>query len=110
MAVDADLAHGQRSRLVAAENVHASEVLDRRELLDDHLLSRHPDRAPREGYRHHHGQELRGQPDRQRDREEKRLQDVPMQEGVDQEDEEYEEHDHLQDQEAESTRAALELG
>ena len=50
---------GERARLVAAEDVDAAEVLDRREVLHDHLLARHPDRALRERDRRDHRQELR---------------------------------------------------
>ena len=45
MARDRDLADRQRARLVAAEDVHAAEVLDGGQPLDDDLLARHP--APR---------------------------------------------------------------
>ena len=34
-----DLVHGQRARLVGAQDVHGSEILDRAELLDDHALA-----------------------------------------------------------------------
>src|SRR6266446_3237052 len=39
----------ERAGLVAAENVHAAEVLDGLEVLDDHLLSRHVRGPAREG-------------------------------------------------------------
>ncbi len=36
----------QRSRLVAAENVDAAEILNRRKMLHDDLLARHAHRSP----------------------------------------------------------------
>jgi hypothetical protein len=110
MAIDRDLPDGQGTRLVAAQNVQAAEVLDGRELLDDHLLAGHPDRAARERHGHHHGEELGGQSHRQRDGEEKRLENVATQKRIDKEHKEDEEYHHLQDQKAEPARAALEFG
>jgi hypothetical protein len=108
--VHRDLTHRQGPGLVAAEDVHAAEVLDGRELLDDDLLLRHADRPARQGDRDDHGQELGRQPDREGDGEQERLQQIPAQHRVDQEHEQHEEHDDLEDQEAELPGAALELG
>jgi hypothetical protein len=91
----ADLTFRERPRLVAAEDVHAAEVLDGGEPLDDDLLPRHADGAGGERDGDDHGQELGRQPDRQRHREQERFQRIAAQERVDQEDEEHEEQDDL---------------
>ena len=102
---------GERAGLVAAQDVDAAEVLDRREVLHDHLLARHPDRALRERDGRDHRQELGREPDRERHREEQRLErDRGPSAEVHDQDEQHQEEHRLQDQHAEASRAALELG
>ena len=110
VAVDRDLAVGERARLVAAQDVHAAEVLDGGQLLDDDLLPRHAHRPAGQRHRDDHGQQLGREPDRQRHREEERLQQIAPEQRVDEEHEQHQEDDDLQDQEPEPARAALELG
>ena len=76
--VQHNLAFGQRSRLIAAEDLYASEVLDRRKLLDEHLFPGHPPRALRQRDRNDHRHHLRRHPDGQRDREQERFQQRTM--------------------------------
>ena len=45
MLLEPDARLGQRAGLVGAEDVHAAEVVDGRQALDDDLLRRHADRA-----------------------------------------------------------------
>jgi hypothetical protein len=52
---------------VAAEDVDAPEVLNGRQVLDDHTLARHPNRTGGEGDRGNHRQELRGEAHTERD-------------------------------------------
>ena len=73
-----DLAFGQGSGLVAAKNLHAAEVLDRRKLLDQNLFPGHPARALRQRDGDDHRHHLRRHPDGQRDREQERFQQRTM--------------------------------
>ena len=101
---------GQRAGLVAAQHVHGAQVLDRRQALDDHLALRHAlsTLAQRDG--HDHRQELGGQTDRQRQREQQRFERVVVQQGADQEHEQHQADDGAHDEQAEAARAALVLG
>lgn len=108
--VDGDLPEREGPRLVAAEHVHAAEVLDGGQPLHDDLPPGHAHRAARQRDRHDHGQELGREPHRERHREEEGLERVAAEEGVDEEDEEHEEEHDLEDQEAKAAGAALELG
>ena len=98
------------ARLVAAEDVHAAEVLDRLEVLDDHLLARHVGGAAGEGDGADHGQEFGGQAHRQCHREEQRLEKRVMQQRTAEQDEQHEEEHRARDEERELPSAALELG
>ena len=75
-----ELHHAARERagLVAAQNVDAAEVLNRRQMLDDHLVARHPQRALRERHGADHRQELRREADAERHGEEQRLERVVL--------------------------------
>ena len=108
--VEHDLAFGQGARLVAAEDLHAAEVLDGRKLLDEDLLPRHPPRALRQRDRDDHRHHLRRHPDCERDREEKRLQQRALENDVDQQDEQHQQHDHPRDHQPEVAYATAELG
>ena len=74
--VERHVAARERARLVAAEDVDAAEVLDRREVLDDHLLARHARGPAGERDGADHRQELGREADRERDREEQRLENA----------------------------------
>ena len=54
---------GQRPGLVAAQDVDTAEVLNGRQMFDNHLVARHPERALRQRNRADHRQELRREPD-----------------------------------------------
>ena len=74
MFVQHDIPIGQRAGLIAAEDLHAAEILDGGQLLDDHLLLRHTfgSLCQRDG--DDHRQQFGGQAHRQRDGEEEGLQ------------------------------------
>jgi hypothetical protein len=61
--VDAGL--GQGAGLVGTEYIHAPQIVDRGEPLDDHLAGCHAQRAPRQGHGDHHGEQFRRQLDGQ---------------------------------------------
>src|SRR5581483_9615965 len=108
--VERDLAFGQRARLVAAEDLHASEVLDGRKLLDENLFLGHPPRTSGQGDGDDHWHHLRRHSDRECDREEKRLQQRTLENDVDEQNEQDEQHDHPCDHRPEVAYAAAELG
>ena len=85
-------------------------MLDRRQPLDDHLALRHPLGAPAQRDGHDHRQELGGQPDRERQREQQRLERIAPQERADQEHEQHQPDDGPHDDHAEPTGAQLEFG
>ena len=100
----------ERARLIAQQDVHAAEVLDGGELLDDDLPPRHPHRAARQRHRDDHGQQLGGEPHREGHREEEGLEQIAPKQRIDEKGEEHEKGHDLEDQEAEAAGAALELG
>jgi hypothetical protein len=100
----------QGSRLVAAKDVHAAEVQQRGEVLDDHLPAGHVDCPLGQGDGGDHRQKLRGKTDGEGNGEEQRLERVAPQSDTDHEHEEDKKDDRLQDQEAEPPRAPVELG
>jgi len=68
----------------------------------------HPDRAPRQRDGDDHRQQLGGEPDRQRDREQERLEQGTVVEGVDQQHEQDERDRQARQQDSEAARAAFE--
>ena len=108
--VERHRAGGERAGLVTAQDVDAAEVLDRREVLDDHLLARHPHGPLRERDGGDHRQELGRQTDRKRDREQDGLERVATEGDVDHEDEQHQEDHRLEDQHPELAHPAIELG
>ncbi len=110
MPVQHDLAFGQCAGLVAAEDLHAAEVLNGRKLLDQDFLLSHPPGAlgQRDGDDHRH--HLRCHPYGQRDGEEERLQQRTVKQDVHQQDEQHEPHDHPCDHQPEVADATAELG
>jgi hypothetical protein len=107
--VEHDLPFGECARLIAAQNLHAAEVLDGRELLDQHLLPGHPSRAAGQRDRDDHRHHLRRHADGKCDGEEKGLQQRALEDDIDQENEQDEEHDHPRDHQPEVAYAATEL-
>jgi hypothetical protein len=75
--IEGHRASGQGARLVAAQDVDAPEVLDGRQVLDDHLLFRHASRTLRQRDRGDHREELRRQPDGECNGEQERLERIP---------------------------------
>ncbi|MFT4197206.1 MAG: hypothetical protein QM601_04740 [Pseudoxanthomonas sp.] len=109
-AVQLDHAVGQGAGLVGAQHVHAAEVLDRVEALDDHPFARHRPRAVREGDRQDRRQQLRRQPHRQRGGEQQGVDGRPVQEQVDRQHRHHHAEHQPHQQGAEAVQAALELG
>ena len=105
-----DLAFGQRSGLVAAQNLDAAEILDRSELLHQNLLPGHPARALRQCDGDDHRHHLRRHPHGKRDREQERFQEGTMQHQVHQQDEKHQQHNHPGDHQPEMANPAAELG
>ena len=71
MPLEDDAVLGERAGLVGAQNVHAAEVLNRVEPLDDHLSAAHRQRALGKADGNDHGQHLGSETHRHRHREEK---------------------------------------
>ena len=67
VAVEHDLPFSECARLVGAENIHAAEILDCRQLLDQDLLLRHPLRSLGQRHGDDHGHHFRCHPDGERD-------------------------------------------
>lgn len=108
MADEGDAGFGQRSRLVGAQDIHCSKVVNGREALHHNLPGRHADGSPRQGHGHDHGQEFRRETDRERHREEKRFESGPMEHQVDEEHGQNQERRHAKNQGSEFVQAALE--
>ena len=101
---------GERSGLVRAQHVHAPEVLDGIQPLDDHLLAAHRNRALRKAHRHDHGQHLGSEPHRDCQCKEKGAFPIVFGEPVDKEDQ-WHHHSHELDHEpGEAAEALVEAG
>ena len=96
MPLQHDAVLGQRAGLVGAQHIHAAEVLDGIEPLDDHLLAAHRQRALGQADRDDHRQHLRRQAHRHGHREEEGALPVVLGEAVDQEDQRHH-HGHQLD-------------
>lgn len=108
VAFEHDLVAGQRPGLVRAENVHRPEVLDRVQVLDDHLLARHGDSSLREVCRDDHRQHLGREPDGHRHGEDEGLQPVALGDAIDQEDERHHDEHEADEQQAHPGDAPVE--
>ena len=105
-----DAVLGERAGFVGAQHVHASEVLDGVEPLDDHLLAAHGERAFGEADGDNHGQHLGGEAHRHRHREEKGALPIVLGEPVDEE-HQGNHHRHEPDHEpGEAVEALVEAG
>jgi len=100
---------GQRPRLVGAQDVHAAEVLDRREPSHDDLPLGHQLRPVSQVDHDDRGEELRRQPDSQCEREEERLQHRPMQIDIDREDADDEQQRDLHQKVPEAANSPFEV-
>ncbi len=99
----------QRARLVGAQDVHRAEVLDRVQVLDDHLAARHRHRALGQVDGDEHRQHLRRQADADRRGEQQGLHPVALGQAVDQEDERHHDGDEADHQPGEAREAAIEV-
>ena len=104
----ADLALGQRAGLVGEQDVGIAEVFDRDEPLDQHRLLRHPPRPGRQAHGHDRRQKLRRQPDRDREREQQRVEDRAAESGVDAEDRDRQHRGDLREQTRKRGQTTLE--
>src|ERR1035438_6123910 len=84
-----DAIFGERAGLVGAQNIHAAEVLDGVESLDDHLLAAHGERPLGEADGNDHGQHLGGEAHGHGHCEEKSALPIVLGEPVDEEDQGY---------------------
>ena len=109
MLLERHLALGKRPGLVAAQNVDAPEILHRGEVLNDHLLASHVNRALTQCNSRNHGQVFRRQSHSQRDRENQRLKKVALKDDADQQYEKHKQNRRFHDQETKLASAALEL-
>ena len=103
-----DVGFGQRSGLVGAEHVHRPEVMDGGEPLHDDGFLGHADCPARQGYRHDHWQQFRGEADRQRDREQEGIQRRTAGRQVHEKDEQHEKGRQPHDQHAQAMNAPFE--
>ena len=58
MLLQADAGFGQRAGLVRAQDVHAAQIMNGSQALDDDLLLCHAQGATGQGHGDHHGQKL----------------------------------------------------
>jgi hypothetical protein len=106
----ADHARGDRAGLVTAQHRHGTEVLDGVQPLDDDPLGRHPSGPGGQADADDGGEQLRGEPDGQRQREQQRLDQGTVQHQVDREDGGDQHHHRPHQQQPERGDAALEPG
>ena len=105
-----DAVLGERAGFVGAQHVHAAEVLDGVEPLDDHLLAAHGERALGEADGDDHGQHLGREAHGHGHREEKGALPIVLGEPVDEEDQGHH-HRHEPDHEpGEAVEALVEAG
>ena len=110
MPLEDDAVLGERAGLVGAQHVHAAEVLDGVEPLDDHLLAAHGERALGEAdgddHRQHLGREAHGHGQR----EEKGAFPIVLGEPVDEEDQRHHHGHELDHEPGEAAEALVEAG
>ena len=83
MAFEREIAARQRAGLVAAQDVHAAQILHRAQMFYDDLMFCHPNSSTTERDCGDHGQKFRRQPDRQSDREKQRFEHISVHEDID---------------------------
>ena len=101
---------GERAGFVGAQNVHAAEVLNGVQPLDDHLLAAHGERALGEADRDDHGQHLRREAHGHGHREEKGALPIVLGEPVDEEDQRHHHGHELDHEPGEAVEALIEAG
>ena len=110
MPLEDDAILGERAGLVGAQHVHAAEVLNGVEPLDDHLLAAHGERALGEADGDDHGQHLGSEAHGHGHREEEGAFPIVLGEPVDEEDQRHH-HRHEPDHEpGEAIEALVEAG
>lgn len=67
MPLELDLCLGKGSRLIRAQDIHRTKILDRRQPLHDDARAGHAQRTPGKRDRNQPGQQIRRQPDCKRD-------------------------------------------
>ncbi len=107
--LELDFSFGQRSCLVSAQNIHAAEILDRRQLLDDDLSPGHVHSSDREVDTDNRRQQLGNDADCYRECEKKWIDYRTVQVDRDAEDYEHQYQRYLSEQVAEATYAAFKL-
>ncbi len=103
MPLQDDAIFGERAGFVGAQHVHAAEVLDGVEPLDDHLLAAHGERALGEADRDDHGQHLGSETHGHGHGEEEGALPIVLREPVD---EEHQRHHHRHEPDHEPGEAA----
>jgi hypothetical protein len=93
---------GERPRLVGAQDIHASEVFDGREVSHQYAVRRHHRRTAREVDAQDGRQELRREAHGQRDGEQQRLQGWALERHVHRKDDDDDDQHHLHEQVAEA--------
>ena len=107
MAFQLDFRLGQRAGLVGTKNIHAAQIENGAEPLDDHLARRHAQRTARQRHGNDHRQKFRRQPDSQGHGEQEGFEPWAVIEGVDEQDEEHQQDRHAHDENAETVDAVL---
>ena len=102
-------AFGQGPRLVGAEDVHAPEVLDGCEVTHQHAMASHHLGAPSQVDAQDGGEQLGAQTNRERDREQQRLDGRPAVDDMNDEDEEDHDQHGTRQQLAEAAEAPVEF-
>ena len=100
---------GQGAGFIGADHVHAAEVFNRSEPFDDHLLLRHSFGAVGKVDADNRRQQLRGEPNRERQRKEKGVQDRTCQVDVDGKDGDHQHQRHFHKEIAELPYAAFKV-
>jgi len=106
----ADLGFGQRAGLVRAQYIHAAEVVDRAEPLDDDMRAGHAQGAARERDRDNHRQQFGCEPDREGDGKWKARKPGPVEQQIDQQHEQHQDLGEPDDQQPEPAGALIERG
>ena len=110
MAIQFDLAFGQRARLIAAKDGHTAEILDRGELLDEDLFLCHAAGPLRQGDCDDHRHHLWRHPYCERHGKQERVQQGTVEDDIYEQNEKHQQHDYASDHRSKIPDAAAELG
>ena len=105
-----DAVLGERAGFVGAQHVHAAEVLNGVEPLDDHLLAAHGERTLGQADRDDHGQHLGREAHRHGHGEEKCAFPIVLGEAVDEEDQRHHDRHELDHEPGEAVETLIEAG